>query len=312
MPAPEPKPRRLRDAATALLLRFGPLDRLSPRVVVRSMPAVPTPVARHGRLHVEIVSHCWQYAHLLAWQLSSLINNPPTRLDVTVTVFHAREDRPTAALLDRVARMAVPGVRWNFRVLAPGRLRRRAIGRDLAARATAADWVWFTDCDVLFEAGCLDGLSDALQGCVEPLVYPREDRCTPLLVDGDDLLEPTLAAVPDLRPDTTRFELHRFRRAQGAYQITHGDVARALGYCAQLPMYQQPADRWCKTYEDRAFRWLLGTDGVPIDVPGLYRIRHVSKGRYRDRSRTGASLRSAIRRVRSRLNEGWRRQFGRA
>ena len=54
-------------------------------------------------------------------------------------------------------------------------------------------------------------------------------------------------------------------RATGPLQITHGDVARACGYCKHIKYYQSPADAWSKTYEDRAYRWLLGTQGTPID-----------------------------------------------
>jgi len=79
-------------------------------------------------------------------------------------------------------------------------------------------------------------------------------------------------------------------RATGPLQITHGDIARAVGYCESLPYYQRPSATWCKAYEDRAFRWLLRTQGEPVDVPGVFRIRHVAKGRY-----TGSALNTGVR-----------------
>ena len=72
-----------------------------------------------------------------------------------------------------------------------------------------------------------------------------------------------------------------YDRAKGAYQIVHGDIARACGYCESIRLYQSPAKRWRKTYEDSAFRWLLGTSGTPLDLPGVCQIRHSTKGRYR-------------------------------
>ena len=39
--------------------------------------------------------------------------------------------------------------------------------------------------------------------------------------------------------------------------------------------------RWMKTYEDRAFRWLIGTHGTPLDIPNVCQIRHIVKGRYK-------------------------------
>lgn len=63
-------------------------------------------------------------------------------------------------------------------------------------------------------------------------------------------------------------------------QISHGDVARACGYCETISVYQKPASRWRKAHEDRAYRWLLGTRGISIGISGVFRIRHLAKGRY--------------------------------
>ena len=86
----------------------------------------------------------------------------------------------------------------------------------------------------------------------------------------------------------------------GPYQITHGDVARACGYCESIPVYQKPANHWRKAYEDSAFRWLIGTPGVAIDLPGVCQIRHLAKGRYR-RNAPSSRLRTLLRRRRDRL-----------
>lgn len=71
------------------------------------------------------------------------------------------------------------------------------------------------------------------------------------------------------------------KKAKGPHQITHGDIARACGYCDSISHYQAPAGRWMKTYEDRAFRWLIGTHGTPLDIPNVCQIRHIVKGRYK-------------------------------
>lgn len=265
----------------------------------RALPSVEQRAARTGRLRVEVVSHCWRYAHLLAYQLSSLVKFPPRDVDVTMTVYHATEDERTVALLEYFGAIAVPHVRWNWQVLPPERLFRRAIGRNLAALASRADWVWFTDCDLMFRAGCLDALNAQLQGRRDALVFPSVERVTDLLTEDDPMLRQDAPAVVDI--DDTAFTAKLPTRATGPLQITHGDVARALGYCAPIGYYQQPAERWCKAHEDRAHRWLLESQGVPIDVPGVYRIRHLFKGRYAEGSavskvRTGLRLRQDARR----------------
>jgi len=255
--------------------------------------------ARTGILTIEIVSHCWQYAHLLAYQLSSLVNFPPTRARVRMTVYHAREDERTRALLAFFGGISVPGVNWHWQSLPPNELFRRSIGRNRTARSSRADWVWFTDCDIVFHRDCIDTLADQLQGRRDLMTYPKEERVTAMLAETDPLLLAELDRPKVVDIDPAQFTpMTNPPKAKGAYQIVHGDAARQCGYCEQIAEFQRPAPRWAKTYEDVAFRWLLGTDGVGLDVPGAYRIRHIQKGRYGD-NKAAAAVRSNIRRVKS-------------
>ncbi|MCC5855736.1 MAG: glycosyltransferase [Idiomarina sp.] len=259
----------------------------------------PTPsqpsTAKTGRLTLEIVSHCWNYAHLQAYQLSSLVTHAPQALDVIMTVYYCEEDTATVELLNFFAEQSVSGVTWNWRALPKEQLFRRGIGRNHAALNTTADWVWFTDCDVVFHEGCLDTLAQALQGRTDTLVFPSEERVTSLLAEDDPLLQH--AAKPQVVSlDGTDFIVKELSKATGPMQITHGETAREMGYCDALPVYLTPAPTWQKCMEDRAFRWLLKTPGQPLNVPGVYRIRHIFKGRYTG-SETSNQLRSVIRRV---------------
>lgn len=284
------------------LLRIAAGGWLPARWFQREPPAETDRAARTGKLRIEIVSHCWQYGHLLAYQLSSLVVYPPQLAEVTMTVYHAAEDSRTVALLRNFGTQSVPNVTWNWRSLPRQSLFRRAIGRNEAALATRADWIWFTDCDLVFHDGCLDGLAEVLQGRRDALVYPRTEHCTSLLAADNPLLNVNPASAGLVEIDTSAFTERTRTRATGPLQITHGDVARACGYCNSLAYYQQPSETWCKAYEDRAFRWLLGTRGTPVDVPGVYRIRHVAKGRYTDRT-LATRIRSLVRRIESSLKE---------
>ena len=293
---------RLRDSVEELLIRVAASGAWPPTRFLQ-LPDPATLAARRGVLAIEIVSHCWQYAHLLAYQLSSIIHFPPTRATLCMTVFHAAEDEKTRALLAFFGAKQVPNVNWNWRPLERERLFRRAIGRSLAARATDADWVWLTDCDIVFHRDCLDSLADRLQGSRERLVYPREERVTEMLPPDDAMLaaasgEPRLVDI-----DTGRFRPVAIPQAKGAYQIVHGDIARRCGYCERPSLYQRPVPRWAKTYEDRTWRWLMQTDGTPVDIPGVHRIRHIQKGRYGE-NRALAGTRSGIR-----LGKYWLRNW---
>ena len=286
----------LRDSIEQTLLRIATTGIVPARWFL--VPPAPSSLpARSGTLDIEIVSHCWRYGHLLAYQLSSLVNFPPTQARVRMTVFYAPQDTGTVATLDFFAGLAVPGVAWNWQALSPPELFRRSIGRNRIARATTADWVWFTDCDIVFHRDCIDTLAARLQGRQDLLAYPTHERITPMLAETDPVLGGDRERPRVVDIDSSRFELAANPpKAKGAYQVVHGDVARQCGYCEQIPLYQRPAERWAKTYEDTAYRWLLGTDGVGLDVPGVHRIRHVHKGRYGD-SRAAAIVRGNIRRA---------------
>ena len=287
------------DTASGLFYRFAASGALPASWFRDVDPASVVRTKRTGGLSLEIVTHCWGYGHFLTYQLSSLVNHRTDKLDVTMTVYHAPEDESVLRVLRFFEGIDVPGVSWCWRPLPRERLFRRSIGRNLAAQATPADWIWFTDADIVFYEGCLDTLAEVLQGRDDALVHPGTILGTSLLPEDHEIIRQGHAA-----PAVREISIEEFRpyngnhtKAKGPFQITHGDVARAAGYCGSIGLYQRPSARWRKTYEDRAFRWLLGTNGTPIDIPGVCQIRHAAKGRYKKDSVTGR-LRSLIRKSR--------------
>ena len=256
---------------------------------------------RRGRLRLEIVSHCWRYGHFLTYQLGSLVHHRSAKLDITMTVYYCPEDESTRRVLDFFGDLTVSGITWDWRPLPREKLFRRAIGRNLAAKSTKADWIWFTDADIVFQENCLDTLADLLQGRDDALVYPETTFGTRLLPEDAPLLEKGREGPALLTLTEQAFPLRRGPedRAKGPYQITHADIARSCGYCESLRSYQTPAKRWRKAYEDTAFRWVIGTRGTPLDLPGVCQIRHLSKGRY-GRGAFATSVRSALRKSQDR------------
>lgn len=284
------------DFLQGFFFRFAASGYLPPSWFRKVDPADVDKARRTDKLSLEIVSHCWQYAHFLSYQLSSLVQYPVGKLDVTMTVFYAEEDEKVKAVLDFFSAKEVPNVTWNWRLLPKDKLFRRSIGRNLACKQTRSDWIWLTDCDIIFHEGCLDALGDELQGRDDVLVFPLIGLGTPLYEDDAEVLEkgrqgPAILEIP--LDQFTPYGPPR-KKAKGPYQILHGDIARACGYCADIGLYQRPSDRWRKTYEDRAFRWVIGSQGVPVDVPGACQIRHVAKGRYKKGS-TFSRIRTTIR-----------------
>lgn len=244
------------------------------------VPATHELTVHTGRLHLQIVSHSWQYAHLSQFQLSSLVNYPPQDCDLTYTLFHAAEDTAMRTLIDRFAKIDVPNITWDWQVLPKQELFRRAIGRHRAARSSRAHWLWFADCDLIFHQGCLDSLAAALAGLQQPLVFPDHEGITELLPAEHPMLNQSLGDTGTVDIDPALFYRNDISKAKGAFQIVHGDVARTSGYCGTLKLYQAPSTIWRKTYEDTVFRRLIETEGQSVPVDNLYRIRHAEKGRY--------------------------------
>lgn len=271
--------RRLREtfwrlAASGLVPRRWALGEL-PKVPRQALSIEPP----DRPLEIEIVSHCWRYHHLLSYQLSSLVLYPPERCRVVMTVFHAPEDHETVETLEFFGRKGPGNVRWNWQPLSRPELFRRAIGRNRAALGTSSDWIWFSDCDVIFHRGALDTAAQLLRGRDDLLCFPREHGVTDLLESDHPLLQEGAETVGIVEIDPSDFEPEQRDKAVGGFQILRGDAARTLGYCNPVPFYQKPLTSWQKTYEDRTFRWILGTHGTPLEIPGLYRIRHLVKGR---------------------------------
>jgi hypothetical protein len=232
-------------------------------------------------MEIEIVSHCVNYAKLLSFQMSSLVEHPPGEgVSVTYTLCYTEDDERTERTRRFFAGQEVERVRWNWMNLPWRRVNRRAIGRNEAALASSADWVWFTDVDYCFGAGCLERLAAEASPQRECLLFPKEIRAT-TREGGDALLaetpeEPALRRVPTERWVTQQ----TFRCAIGGVQITRGEVCRAKGYLRDSRRWQREADEWQGCREDPVFRKALGTQGCGIELPEVYRIRHNAKGRY--------------------------------
>lgn len=252
---------------------------------------------------LELVSHCWRYSRLLLLQASSLILHPPdpAKLSIIHTIFYSREDAETVAMLHWLQRQQWPAsVKWRHWPIETERLLRRAIGRNEACHDTKADWIWLADVDYLFGPGCLDALPEQLANVAGPLAYPRYAMRSPTDPAGDELIESVLLPPDSADGDGSRIdgcdcrlrdvdyaagEIETTRRAIGGVQIYRGDVARDRGYLSDSPRWHRPADRWRRTYEDRAFRGWLGDGngevrGEPVELPNLYRVRHSKRGRF--------------------------------
>ncbi len=234
---------------------------------------------------IELVTHCYKYSRVLTYQLSSLLLDQPRTCRVIATVFYAREDQPTIAVLNYFRDLfSEQNSKLEIRSwpLPKTDLFQRAIGRNQAALATPADIVWFTDADYVFRDGCLDHL--AALDCFDdadasPLWFPAETFFNHNHANGDEYAgRAAELGVYDIVPED--FIIHRPGRAIGGVQIVSGDVARGRGYCRDDRKHQKPVPLGDETFQFRSditYRQSLGTKGTPLDLPGVYRIRQSNR-----------------------------------
>jgi hypothetical protein len=186
-------------------------------------------------------------------------------------------DADTVSVVEFFEHKTSSNVKITGLPLSPEQVCRRAIGRNIAAKATKAGLWWAADCDQPFGPGCLDALVEKFDRTTI-LCYPRiVNKST--LEYGDSLI--AAADRPAVRDvDQSQFAPAHLGRAIGGIQITTGDCAREKGYIPDHRRYQRPAAHWRRTFEDTVYRRYLGVGtGTPIDIPNVMRIRHSKYGR---------------------------------
>lgn len=200
--------------------------------------------------------------------------NPPD-CEVSIRVCHTPSDIQTVSVLNYFMTqlqsldksLSIDPVSMPLRLLG-----RRSIGRNIAAKETDADIIWFADVDFIFR-GCLQDLSSFDWPSGIDIVFP-ESMSQSSKSYGNNLTDDL--GIIDIDPD--QFVPRKNARAIGGIQIVKGGFAREHGYLDNHPEWRRPIDKPfppCK--EDARFRRHCRI--LKIDLPNVYRIQHSEKGR---------------------------------
>lgn len=235
---------------------------------------------------IEIVTHCYanqlpHYASALTYHLSSLhkeqdIGLPYKDFDIQPTVCYSVADKKTSRVVDWFDH----NTKLNIRHICqpPSRLGRRCIGRNIAAKESDADVVWFNDvdqcfCECLGNLFCLDWPNNAV------MIYPKDIMIHQDHQTGDKVLNEVKddPRIEDI--ELSLFVPKHYRKAIGGVQIVKGDFARKHGYLDNNPKWQNMKTEFNlfgDFRDDIAYRnyCLEYGDIVGVDLPGLYRMRH--------------------------------------
>lgn len=178
----------------------------------------------------EIVSHCLFYDKLLCCQLSSIhrvAQQFPGHL-FTFSIVSSKRDTPTSRVANFFRSLAPSNLEILSVDLLPERVMNRAIGRNIRARETKADLVWFADVDHLIYPSCIETL---VSNCGRAdMIWPSSmlymDKVnTQLLLDSlSDIC--IVDVVSHGHPGVYRDR----SRPIGGLQFVLGDYARRNGY----------------------------------------------------------------------------------
>ncbi len=228
---------------------------------------------------IEIVTHVYakvlpHYAQALTYQLSSL-NLYRSKAEVSITICLDMTDAKTVeVLLWFGLQCSFPIKIRNFPI---ERLGRRAIGRNVVAKETEADIIWFTDVDYLFRDGCLDAVADFVWPEKSALAFPHFVQMSHDHELGDSILsEASYPQLVDIDPKD--FYSHEVTQPPGGCFIIKGDFAREHGYLPGHKKYQSPTDGVflsCKCdVPYRSYCKRNGDGAKVIEIPNVFRIRH--------------------------------------
>ena len=232
---------------------------------------------------IEIVPHCWRYWRCFTYQASGLLLDPPSpSLRVLLHVMVSQDDTATMQRIEKFRALDWPAnVDFKVTILPSERLFRRSIGRNLAALATHADVVWFTDCDYIIGRQALEDVWEAMSSGRRKFIFPRVVSQTSSEY-GEELVQQATEWGGILAVDREHGIPIRFNRAIGGVQIVSGELCRQFGYLNGSEKWQRPANRFMRCFEDVAFRKALASAGYVaerVSIRAVSRIMHKQAGR---------------------------------
>jgi len=158
-------------------------------------------------------------------------------------------------------------------------LGKRCNGRNLLAKITSADVVWFTDVDHLFTAECVNALLAMDWPGDVSLRYPGLIQISRDHETGDRTMNQHAASFPHtFKIDSGDYVDKKYNRAIGGVQIVSGQYAREHGYLDGTS-WIGPCEKPFRSFKDDiAFRDRCKQHGRAerIDLPGIYRVRHLT------------------------------------
>jgi len=226
------------------------------------------------------VSHCYAVEHshfsrAMLLQAASLARYEGPH-QIIYGLCYSPDDWITSDRITNIISWPSP-MKFSLNPMPINMLGKRCIGRNLLAKQTSADVVWFTDVDHLFTAECINTLLEMDWPDGVSLRYPGLIQISRDHVTGDRTMNRHTVNLPhtfEINPDD--YVDKKYARAIGGVQIVSGQYAREHGYLDGTS-WIGPCRKPFRTFKDDiAFRSRCSQDGriERIDLPGVFRVRH--------------------------------------
>jgi glycosyltransferase involved in cell wall biosynthesis len=235
------------------------------------------------KLSMEICIHCNFYQKRLTWMLSSLLEQKGSIPHIIINISHTDNDgSPTTSnVCDFFRDKGLNIVETN---VTQEEVSNRAIARNRQATNTKADWILFSDSDIVFDPMFFDDLQRKLRKELRDIkLVMGADRhslndqfCIKYFSEEDKRIYPCIIENPS--EIASKFPVkykHGKDTCAGYFQLINGNVLR--GKC-KGKITDNPKDHWRNTRGDRCLRVRAGGRyGIP-DTKPIYHLNHDRMG----------------------------------
>lgn len=242
-------------------------------------------------MSIRVVTHAWagkfsQYASFLKHHIDSLSRcYDACEKQVKLTLCYCPQDDLVVNVIDSMSSAEWLDRGWLLIPLHLPLLGRRSIGRNLAAKISKEDYVFFTDVDHVFEPICFESIPSRFEEGIA-MIFPTEIKIHRLHSIGDAVANRALIDDPlpmNVLLKAENFTPKQYNRAIGGVQIVRGDIAR-LGYLDGTEWNVPSMPAFKDFLDDIAYRRACSERGriQGVELSGIYRLRH-SRTTYQDK-----------------------------
>jgi len=245
--------------------------------VCHDLPAV----IPEGKISIEICIHCFRYQKRLTWMLSSILQQKGDVPNIIINISHTDDDgNPTTEQVCNFFRDK--GLNIVETKVTMKEVSNRALARNKQATATTADWILFSDSDMVYSEFFFDDLQKRLKTIYKDVQlvmgadrHSLNDQFCIKYFEEDKRIYPCV--IEGAAKEASGFKLKWITGkgvAAGNFQLVSVKVIKEKG---KGKITDRPGDFWRHTKGDRALRVRLGGRIGIVTMP-QYHLNHDRMG----------------------------------